>query len=75
MIMNYTYFCVGDDDGNVLLADRDADQLYVMSEKGKYAAVQLEPAVNHPRGAVMLNGDLFVASGIMELYTYSCQKS
>ena len=61
--------------GNVLIADRDTDQLYVMNEKGEYAAVQLEPAVNHPRGAVMLNGDLFVASGIMELHKYNCQKS
>ena len=73
--LNYTYVSDGDEYGNVLLADRDADQLYVMNERGECRKVQLEPAAEKPRSAVMCNEFLFVASARKKLHKYRCHKT
>ena len=70
-----------DDDGSVLIADRDIDRLQVMSEQGEFNVLQLQPpvsrpSVSQPRSAVLFNNQLFVTSRELfrpsNIYQYSC---
>ena len=65
-----------DDDGSVLIADRDNNRLQVMSEQGEFSVLQLQPSVSQPRSAVMWKNCLYVASspltGAHSIYMYSC---
>ena len=66
------YVSDGDDAGNVLIADRWNNELQVMSSRGKFRIVSLEPRVEQPRAAVLFNDDLYVMScATKSLYRYS----
>ena len=51
-----------DDDGSMLIADWSNDILQVMSEQGEFSALQLQPPVSGPHGAVLFNNQLYVTS-------------
>ena len=54
--------CDDDVDGSVLIANSGNDQLLVMNAQGEFRALQLQPPVQRPRGAVYVNGRLYVTS-------------
>ena len=54
--------CDDDDDGSVLIANSGNNQLLVMNDRGAFRALQLQPPVERPRGAVYVNGHLYVTS-------------
>ena len=54
-----------DDDGSVLIADRDNNRLQVMSEQGEFSVLQLQPSVSEPRSAALFDNRLYVTSSPM----------
>ena len=54
--------CADDEEGSVLIADRDNNRLQVMSEKGEFTVLQLQPPVTEPCSAVVFNDKLYVTS-------------
>ena len=56
------YILDDDDDGSVLIADRNNHRLQVMSEQWKFNVIQLQPPVSRPDGAVLINNKLYVTS-------------
>ena len=51
-----------DDEGSVLIADHSSNRLQVMSARGEFSVLQLEPQVSRPVGAVLWNSALYVSS-------------
>ena len=51
-----------DDDGNVLIVDKDTDRLIVVDKHGQGSVVKLYPPVSWPNGAVFYNDSLFATS-------------
>ena len=65
------HLCQEDDEGVLLVADYGNDRLQILDEQRKWSIVNLEPKVNEPRGAVYVNGEIFVVSGSdKKLYSY-----
>ena len=60
--VNSPYIYDDDDDGSVLIADRNNDRLQVMSEQGEFSVLQLEPPVTRPIRAELCNNRLYVLS-------------
>ena len=58
----FPYICADDDDGSVLIADRNNCRLQVMSEQGEFSVLQLQPPVSVPSSAVLFNNQLYVTS-------------
>ena len=56
------FICSDDDDGNVLLADWTTNRLRIVGTDGQLTDVQLQPQLLQPRGAVILNNQLYVTS-------------
>ena len=54
--------CTDDDDGSVMIADHGNNRLQVMSEKGEFTVLQLQPPVTEPCSAVVFNDKLYVTS-------------
>lgn len=54
--------CDDDDDGSVLLADNGNGRLQVMSERGEFSVLRLQPPPPQPSAAVLFNNCLFVTS-------------
>ena len=73
--LSYPYISDDDDDGSVLIADRDIDRLQVMSEHGEFSVLQLQPPVSRPRSAVLFNNQLFVTSRELFRPSNICQYS
>ena len=67
------YISDDDDDGRVLIADRNNNRLQVMSEQGEVSVLQLQPPVTSPLRAVLFKNHVFVASWDKKaIYKYSC---
>ena len=69
------YISDDDDDGSVLIADRNNNRLQVMSEQGEVSVLQLQPPVSQPRSAVLFESHMFVTSWNKKTiyrYKYSC---
>ena len=60
--LDNAFICDDDNDGSVLIADRNNNRLQVMSEHGEFSVLQLQPQVSWPRSAVLFKNDLFVTS-------------
>lgn len=54
--------CDQDADGSVLIANRGNDRVQVMSERGYFSSVHLQPAAVKPDSVVLFRNDLFVTS-------------
>ena len=66
------YILDDDDDGSVLIADRNNHRLQVMSVQGELCVLQLQPPVSRPYGAVLINNKLYVTSDDnKEIYRYA----
>ena len=65
--------CDDDDDSSVLIADFYNARLQVMSEKGEFSVLQLQPPVSLPCSAALFNNQLYVTSPNDRLISkYSC---
>ena len=58
--LNYPLICGTDSSGAALIADYGNDLLQVLSVGGQWSIVQVQPSVSWPKGAVLVNGTLYV---------------
>ena len=56
------FICTSDSDGCVLLADSASHRLQVMSERGEFKSLQLQPQMTSPCSAALFYDDMYVAS-------------
>ena len=66
--------CAADASGSILVADKQNDRLQVCVRSGGWAELNLDPPVEHPQSAVVINNKLFVSSdGGNRLTLYTAQ--
>ena len=71
--LNSPRLCMVDGDENMLIADRDNKGLQVRERSGQLSVLDLQPPVNRPTGAVIIDNKLYVSSscGIYKLLLYT----
>ena len=70
--LDIPHVCTIDDEGAILLADKNNNRLLVRDKAEKWHTIDVQPPLKRPHSAVLHNGKLYVMSRIvnsLSMYT------